>query len=85
MYREPRITAGEVCAAVVGPGCGAWEEINNWSVDIPAKTSLDLPGPVVEEKDAQGDRLRQDFKFSSDFSKPHSSHFLFLLQYVVKK
>ena len=61
MYREPRITAGEVCAAIVGPGCGAWEEINNWSVDIPAKTSLDLPGPGAKEKDAQSDRLRQDF------------------------
>ena len=37
MNREPRITSGEICAAVVGPGCGKWEEINDWTVDIPAK------------------------------------------------
>ena len=60
--REPQITAGEVCAAVVGPGCGAWEQINNWSVDIPEKTRLDLPGKK-EIKKTKSDRLRQTFKF----------------------
>ena len=50
-----------MCAAVVGVGCGAWEEINNWSVDIPAKFSMDLLGQGAEEKDAQSERLRQDF------------------------
>ena len=55
-FREPRITAGEVCAAVVGPGCGAWEEINNWSVDIPKKTNVD----ILEKKNTQGAKLRQD-------------------------
>ena len=46
----------------MGVGCGAWEEINNWSVDIPAKISMDLLGPEAEEKDGgQSERLRQDF------------------------
>ena len=37
LLREPRITAGEVCGAIVGPGCGAWEEINSWTIHIPDK------------------------------------------------
>ena len=35
--REPWITSGEICGAIVGKGCGKWEEINNWTVDIPEK------------------------------------------------
>ena len=53
----------------MGVGCGAWEEINNWSVDIPAKTSVDLPGPGAEEKDAQSERLRQDFNSNGPIYK----------------
>ena len=40
--KVPRITEAEVCAAVLGKGCGAWEEINDWSVDLPE------PKPPVE-------------------------------------
>jgi len=39
LNREPWITAGEICGAVVGPGCGKWEEINDWTIDIPEKES----------------------------------------------
>ena len=50
-----------MCAAVVGPGCGAWEEINNWSVDIPEKTMMNIPGKTnVEKKNSQAAKLRQD-------------------------
>ena len=41
---------------MVGPGCGAWEEINNWSVDIPEKSREDF----LEKKNTQGAKLRQD-------------------------
>ena len=30
---------------MVGPGCGDWEEINNWEVDIPESTSVMSPAP----------------------------------------
>ena len=47
--RAPRITAGEVCAAVLGKGCGAWELINDWSVDLPGgKPEVETPGPPPE-------------------------------------
>jgi len=42
--RTPRITSREVCAAVLGKGCGAWEEINNWTVEIPElKPEVETP------------------------------------------
>ena len=58
---------------MVGPGCGAWEQINNWSVDIPEKTRLDLPGKK-EIKKTKSDRLRQTFKF---FLERSQSQFTF--------
>ena len=65
--REPRITAGEVCGAIVGPGCGAWEEINSWTIDIPAKereTAGRAEGPRGEPlryEEDQGSRLMMMF------------------------
>ena len=51
-YREPRITAGEICGAVVGVGCGKWEEINNWTVDIPDNNEpRHSTDPTVEQND----------------------------------
>jgi sphingomyelin phosphodiesterase len=44
--KTPRITAGEVCAAVLGKGCGAWEEINNWTVDLP-ELKPEVENPVA--------------------------------------
>jgi len=42
--RTPRIRAGEVCAAILGVGCGAWEEINDWTVDLPeGKPEVETP------------------------------------------
>ncbi len=59
-----------MCAAVVGPGCGAWEEINNWSVDIPDKKMLDVMEKtnvdIPEKKNTQGAKLRQDQNLLED-------------------
>ena len=32
-----------MCGAILGPGCGAWQEINSWEVELPAGKP-----PVVE-------------------------------------
>ena len=55
--REPRITAGEICGAVVGPGCGRWEDINDWTVDIPAKPFSNI-APSKHPKTNQEDVMR---------------------------
>ena len=50
MNRAPRITAPEVCATVLGKGCGAWEQINDWSVDLPGgKPEVEIPEPPPED------------------------------------
>jgi len=41
---HPTIGSRQVCAAFLGKGCGAWEEINDWTVELPA-----VPKPPVEE------------------------------------
>jgi len=41
---EPTIGGRQVCGAVLGKGCGAWEEINAWTVELPPGTKP----PVVE-------------------------------------
>ena len=42
--RTPQITAGEVCAAVLGKGCGKWEQINDWTVALPElKPEVETP------------------------------------------
>ena len=52
-----------MCGAIVGPGCGAWEEINSWTIDIPAKereTAGRAEGPRGEPlryEEDQGSRL----------------------------
>jgi len=46
LNRRPRITGSEVCGAVLGPGCGAWEEINRWEVELPGgKPPVVKPSP----------------------------------------
>jgi len=41
---EPPIGGRQVCGAIIGKGCGAWEEINDWTVELPSD-----PKPPVEE------------------------------------
>ena len=55
IFREPWITSGEICAAIVGKGCGKWEEINNWTVDIPERINLSDDVLTTGEKKANQD------------------------------
>merc|ERR1712180_257173 len=41
---HPTIGARQVCASLIGKGCGAWQEINDWTVKLPS-----TPKPPVEE------------------------------------
>ena len=43
-HSHPHVKAAEVCAMLLGKGCGAWEYVNEWTVDIPHG---DKPEPEV--------------------------------------
>jgi len=44
IYENSEITSGNLCAILDSPGCGAWDEMNNWFVDIPAgKPETQIP------------------------------------------
>ena len=52
--RTPRITAPEICGALLGQGCGAWEQINDWSVNLPeGKLVVETPAPPPEDAAAK--------------------------------
>jgi len=36
MYENTDLTAGKLCALFDSPGCGDWDVMNSWFVEIPA-------------------------------------------------